>query len=84
MFIYLYLLIFLFFIQSIESKIETISKIFKFKLINKKRKAPNNISIDSFSTFIFPTNISFIQNLSLNDVINETLISTNLSSSVFF
>lgn len=84
MLIYLYLLIFLFFIQSIESKIETISKIFKFKLINKKKKSSNNISIDSFSTFIFPTNLSFIRNLSLNDVMNETLISTNLSSSVFF
>ena len=47
----------------IYSKIEDISTIFSFDLINKYKKESNSIIIDSYSTFIFPNNISLISNL---------------------
>ena len=67
----------------IYSKIEDISTIFSFDLINKYKKESNSIIIDSYSTFIFPNNISLINNLLINEVSNKTLISTNLSNSIF-
>ena len=67
----------------IYSKIEDISTIFSFDLINKYKKESNNIIIDSYSTYIFPNNISLINNLLINEVSNKTLISTNLSNSIF-
>ena len=47
----------------IYSKIEDISTIFSFDLINKYKKESNSIIIDSYSTYIFPNNISLINNL---------------------
>ena len=66
-------------IQGISSPI-----IFSFDIINTTKKELNNITIDSSSAYIFSNNISIIKNLSLNGENNSTLISTNLSDSVFF
>ena len=58
-------------------------KIFSFELIDTIKNANNNLTIDSLSTYIFPNNISIIKNLSLENKLYNTLISTNLSESVF-
>ena len=66
----------------IYTKIEEISKIISFELINKIKKEYNPVIIDYYSRSIFPNNISLINNLTINNELYETLISTNLSNSI--
>ena len=66
----------------IYTKIEEISKIISFELINKIKKEYDPVIIDYYSRSIFPNNISLINNLTINNELYETLISTNLSNSI--
>ena len=79
---YLFHIITFFLFKIIYSKIEDFSIIFSFELINKYKKESNDITIDSYSTYIFPNNISQIKNLLINGIKNNTLISTNLTNSI--
>ena len=79
----LFYIIIILIIEIFYSKIEDFSKIFSFETKNKTtKKESNNIIIDSYSTYIFPNNISLIENLAINRTNRSTLISTNLSHSI--
>lgn len=80
---YFFYIIILFSNKISNSEIDDISKIFSFELVNKYKKEINpSMTIDSYSTYIFPNNISLIKNLYINDSPNNTLISTNLTNSI--
>lgn len=74
--------ILLFFIKGIYLKLEDISKIFDFILANKAKKEYNSLIIDYDSTYIFPNNISIIQDLLINGTEKNILISTSLPESI--
>ena len=62
---------------------EEVSDTFFFELINRIHKDSGNLTFDSDSTYIYPYNISYFSNLIINSTKFRTLISTNLSHSVF-
>ena len=66
-----------------NQKIEDISDTFSFELINIIQKDSDNLTFDSSSTYIYPYNISYISNLEINSSFYKTLISTNLSQSIY-
>ena len=76
-------IILLLYAQSIDEKIEDISKIINFELINHKKFENFEMDIDSDyqSIYIYPNNISFIKNILINGENYSALISTNLSES---
>jgi hypothetical protein len=78
-------IILLLYAQSIDEKIEDISKIINFELINHKKFENFEMDIDSDyqSIYIYPNNISFIKNILINGENYSALISTNLSDSVY-
>ena len=63
--------------------IEEISYTFSFELINRNQKDSGKLTFDSDSTYIYPYNISYFSNFVINSTKYQTLISTNLSQSVF-
>ena len=82
-FIWFFIIIYLFSKTKIHNQsIEDISSTFNFELI-KNQKDSGNLTIDIFSTYIYPYNISYINNLEINSSYYRALISTNLSNSVY-
>jgi len=77
-------IILLLYIKSIDGKIEDISKTFYFELINQRIFESFELDLDYQSAFIFPNNISIVKNLLINGENYTTLISTNLSESVYY
>ena len=63
--------------------IEEISNTFSFELINRIYKDSGNLTLDYESLYIYPYNISYYSNLLINNTEFRTLISTNLSHSIF-
>ena len=78
-------IIILLYIKSLDENIENISKIIHFELINQKIFDKSDLDFDSdyHSIYVFPNNISFIKNILINGENYNTLISTNISNSVF-
>ena len=67
-----------------NQKIEDISDTIPFELINRVQKSSNKLIFDYESTYIYPFNISYISNLEINGSFYKSLISTNLSKTVYY